>query len=90
MIICFFRKKSFKNSRYAKDTKILPINSAAVIGWYYGRWNCNEFANVGIPVIVIEDSQESLDNGIKIIEKNYSNTVSKGRMSDSEFKVECH
>ena len=83
----FSERKALKIPDIPKDTKILPINSAAVIGCgTMGGGIAMNFANVGIPVIVIEDSQESLDNGIKIIEKNYSNTVSKGRMSDSEFK----
>ena len=38
------------------------------------------------PVTVIENSQDSLDKGMKIIEKNYSNTVAKGRMSEDDFK----
>ena len=83
----FSERKALKIPDIPKDTKILPINSAAVIGCgTMGGGIAMNFANVGIPVIVIEDTQESLNNGIKIIEKNYSNTVSKGKMSDSEFK----
>ena len=83
----FLREKSFKNTDISKDTSILPIKSAAVIGCgTMGGGIAMNFANVGIPVTVIENSQESLDKGMKIIEKNYFNTVSKGRMSENEFK----
>jgi 3-hydroxyacyl-CoA dehydrogenase len=38
------------------------------------------FANVGIPVKLLDMKQEFLDKGIGIIKKNYANTVSKGRL----------
>ena len=83
----FSERQALKIPDIPKETKVLPINSAAVIGCgTMGGGIAMNFANVGIPVVVIENSQESLDKGMKIIEKNYLNTVSKGRMSESEFK----
>ena len=83
----FSERKALKIPDVSKDTKILPITSAAVIGCgTMGGGIAMSFTNVGIPVTVIESSQEALDKGIKIIEKNYANTVSKGRMSPDEFK----
>ena len=83
----FSERKALKIPDISKDTKILPITSAAVIGCgTMGGGIAMSFANVGIPVTVIESSQEALDKGIKIIEKNYANTVSKGRMSPNELK----
>ncbi len=83
----FSERKALKIPDIPKDTKILPINSAAVIGCgTMGGGIAMNFANVGIPVTVIEESKESLEKGMKIIEKNYSNTVSKGRMSENELK----
>ena len=35
------------------------------------------FANVGIPVTIIENNQEALAKGLEVIEKNYSSTVKK-------------
>ena len=83
----FSERKALKIPDIPKETKVLPINSAAVIGCgTMGGGIAMNFANVGIPVVVIENSQESLDKGMKIIEKNYLNTVSKGRMNESDFK----
>jgi len=83
----FSERKALKIPDVSKDTKILPITSAAVIGCgTMGGGIAMSFTNVGIPVTVIESSQGALDKGIKIIEKNYANTVSKGRMSPDEFK----
>ena len=39
------------------------------------------FANVGIPVTIVEQNQERLDKGLSIIRKNYENTANKGRIS---------
>ena len=36
------------------------------------------FANAGIPTVLKEIDQASLDKGLSIIEGNYQNTVSKG------------
>ena len=83
----FFREQALKIPDIPKDTKILSINSAAVIGCgTMGGGIAMNFANVGIPVTVIENNKESLEKGMKIIEKNYLNTVSKGRMSENAFK----
>ena len=83
----FSERKALKIPDISKDTKILPITSAAVIGCgTMGGGIAMSFTNVGIPVTVIESSQEALDKGIKIIEKNYANTVSKGKMSSNELK----
>ena len=83
----FSERQALKIPDVPKETKILPINSAAVIGCgTMGGGIAMNFANIGIPVTVIENSQDSLDKGIKIIEKNYSNTVAKGRMSEDDFK----
>ncbi|HRI88766.1 MAG TPA: 3-hydroxyacyl-CoA dehydrogenase NAD-binding domain-containing protein, partial [Candidatus Hydrogenedentes bacterium] len=43
------------------------------------------FVNAGIPVVLIESSQELLDKGIGIISKNYANTVSKGKLSQEKM-----
>ena len=44
------------------------------------------FANVGIPVTIIEQSQERLDKGIGIIRKNYENTAAKGRITSEQVE----
>ena len=38
------------------------------------------FANVGIPVKLLDVKQEFLDKGLAIIKKNYANTVAKGSL----------
>jgi 3-hydroxyacyl-CoA dehydrogenase len=39
------------------------------------------FLNVGIPVTIVETSQEALDRGLAVIRRNYENTAKKGRLT---------
>ena len=69
-----------------KDTPLRPINKAVVIGCgTMGGGIAMSFVNAGIPVSVIETSQEFLDKGMNIIKKNYAATVSKGRLSQTNM-----
>ena len=43
------------------------------------------FVNIGIPVTLLEVTQEALDRGLEIIRNNYANTVKKGRLSQTEM-----
>jgi len=64
------------------DTEIKPFTSIGVIGaGTMGGGISMNFANVGIPVTIIEQSQEKLDKGLGIIRKNYENTANKGRIT---------
>ena len=64
------------------DTEIKPFSSIGVIGaGTMGGGISMNFANVGIPVTIIEQSQENLDKGLGIIRKNYENTANKGRIT---------
>ena len=73
------------------DTEIKPFSSIGVIGaGTMGGGISMNFANVGIPVTIIEQSQENLDKGLGIIRKNYENTANKGRITfeDVEKRTE--
>jgi 3-hydroxyacyl-CoA dehydrogenase len=62
-----------------------PIKSAGVIGagtMGGGIGIC--FANAGIPVTVIDASQEGLDRGLANIEKTYGSMVKRGRLSEED------
>jgi 3-hydroxyacyl-CoA dehydrogenase len=44
------------------------------------------FLNRGIPVTLLEATQEGLDRGLGIIEKNYASTAKKGRITEEDAK----
>ncbi len=70
-----------------KDTPLRDIKSAGVIGaGTMGGGIAMNFANAGVPVTIVETSQEALDRGLGIIEKNYAATVAKGRLSSDDME----
>ena len=69
-----------------KDTPARPIATAGVVGCgTMGGGIAMSIANAGLPVTVLESSQEALDRGMAIIRKNYAATVAKGRLSREEM-----
>ncbi len=64
-----------------RDTEPLPIRSAAVIGaGTMGGGIAMSFANVGIPVALLEVSPEALERGLAVIRKNYAGSVARGSL----------
>ena len=43
------------------------------------------FVNVGIPVVLLEASQEALDKGLATIRRNYENSVKKGKLTPDQL-----
>ena len=85
--IFFAQRQVTKIPDIEKETPLKDINSVGVIGagTMCGGISMN-FANVGIPVTIIEQSQERLDKGLSIIRKNYENTAAKGRITNEQVE----
>jgi 3-hydroxyacyl-CoA dehydrogenase len=65
-----------------KETPILPIRNAAVVGaGTMGGGIAMVFANAGIPVLLREVDQAALDQGLAKIRKNYASSVQRGRFT---------
>ena len=80
--IFFAQRQVTKIPDIEKETPLKEINSVGVIGaGTMGGGISMNFANVGIPVTIIEQSQERLDKGLGIIRKNYENTANKRRIT---------
>ena len=59
-----------------------PIHRAAVVGaGTMGSGIAMSLANAGIPVTLIDTTQEGLARGIGIVERNYENSVRRGSLS---------
>ena len=86
MIHIFFGERAAsKISDVPKDTKIMDINKAGIIGsGTMGGGIAMCFANAGIPVHIIDQDQENLDRGISVIEKNYDFMVNRGRLTSEQ------
>ena len=70
-----------------EETPKRPIKSAAVIGaGTMGGGIAMNFANAGIPVVVLEVNQEALDKGLATVRKNYESSLKKGRLTPEKFE----
>ena len=82
----FAERQTSKIPDVPEDTPVRPINKAAVIGaGTMGGGIAMCFANAGIPVTVIETTQQALDKGLEKMKANYAATVAKGRMAQPEM-----
>jgi 3-hydroxyacyl-CoA dehydrogenase len=82
--VFFGEREVSKIPEVPKDTPVLPVGSAAVVGaGTMGGGIAMVFANAGIPVLLQDVDRAALDRGLANIRKNYANSVSKGRFAQS-------
>jgi 3-hydroxyacyl-CoA dehydrogenase len=82
----FAERQTSKIADVPDDTPVREINTAAVIGaGTMGGGIAMNFANAGIPVTIVDTTQEALDRGLNTIKKNYSATVAKGRLEQPDM-----
>ena len=78
----FAERMSSKVKDLPKDTQLKDIKRVGIIGGgLMGGGIAMNFVNVGIPVTLLEISQEALQRGKELIAKNYAMTVSKGKLT---------
>lgn len=81
----FAERECSKIPDVPKDTPVRPIASAAVVGaGTMGGGIAMCFANAGIPVKILDSSQEALERGLATIEGNYAGSVKRGGMSQAQ------
>jgi 3-hydroxyacyl-CoA dehydrogenase len=84
--VFFATRAAAKIPDIAPSTPQRAVNSVAVIGaGTMGGGIAMNFANIGIPVTVLENSQAALDKGLGVVRKNYESTLKKGRLTQGEF-----
>jgi len=63
------------------QTPLIPVNAVGVIGaGTMGGGITMNFLTAGIPVTIVETSQEALDRGVATIRRNYEASVKRGKM----------
>jgi len=84
----FAERLAAKIDGLPEDTQTRPIEAAAVIGFgTMGGGIAMSFANAGIPVTVLETSQQALDRGLAMCRSNWEATASKGRMTMAQVEA---
>jgi 3-hydroxyacyl-CoA dehydrogenase len=83
----FFAEREAAKAAGAGDSKPAEIKRAAVIGaGTMGGGIAMCFANAGIPVTVVETSQEALDRGLATIAKTYQASAARGGLAKDEVE----
>jgi 3-hydroxyacyl-CoA dehydrogenase len=83
----FAEREAAKIPDVPASTPAKEIKKAAVIGaGTMGGGIAMNFANVGIPVTVVEVAPEALDRGLGIVRKNYEATASRGRLTAADVE----
>lgn len=71
----------------AKDVVARDIKQVAVIGaGTMGGGIAMNFANAGIPVVMLELKQDALDKGLALIRRNYENSAKKGKLTTEQVE----
>ncbi len=79
--VFFAERLANKVPGLAKDSPIKEIKSVGIIGaGTMGGGIAMNFANVGIPVTLLEMNPETLDKGLGVVKRNYEASAKKGRI----------
>ncbi len=81
----FAEREALKVPGIGKEVAPRPIRKAGVIGaGTMGGGIAMALANGGIPVTILEMTQEALDRGMATIEKNYAASVARGSLTEAK------
>lgn len=81
----FAERETWKIPSLPRDTAVMPIKRVGIIGGgTMGGGIAMNFANIGIPVTLVERDQAALDRGMAVIRKNYDNSARRGKLTAAE------
>jgi len=85
---CFFAERSankipdIDHSVRSGDTPIIDVQKAGVLGaGTMGGGIAMNFANVGIPVTIVEVSEDALERGLGVVRQNYERSARRGSIA---------
>lgn len=72
----------------SKETSRRDIKKVGIIGaGTMGGGIAMNFANIGMPVTLLEVQQEALDRGLSVVRKNYERSAAKGKLTAEDVKT---
>ncbi len=85
--IFFAERAAAKVNDMPKGTKTLGIKKVGIIGaGTMGGGIAMNFVNAGIPVTILETSQEFLDKGLAVVRSNYERSAKRGRFTAEQVE----
>jgi 3-hydroxyacyl-CoA dehydrogenase len=83
----FAEREAQKIPDVPRDTPTRPIRQVGVIGaGTMGGGIAMTFANIGVPVTLVEIKQEALDRGLSVIRRNYERTAARGGITQGDVE----
>ncbi|WP_199555399.1 3-hydroxyacyl-CoA dehydrogenase [Sandaracinobacteroides hominis] len=80
-------KKAAEVEGIGAEVAVRPVNRVGVIGaGTMGGGIAMNFANVGIPVTIVEREQAALDRGLKVIRGNYDRSAQRGKLTAEQVE----
>ena len=84
----FAEREVWKIPDVPRDTPKLPIDSIGIVGaGTMGGGIAMNFANIGLPVILIERDQAALDKGLAVVRANYERSAKRGRLTAEDVET---
>ncbi len=81
----FAVRKAAKIPDVPDSTRTVKVAKVGMIGaGTMGGGIAMNFANVGIPVVLVETQQAALDRGLAVVRKNYENSARRGRLTTDQ------
>jgi 3-hydroxyacyl-CoA dehydrogenase len=85
--VFFAERQVWKIPDVPADQPTIPVEKVGIVGaGTMGGGIAMNFANVGMPVTIVETSKEALDRGLATIRKNYENTAKRGRLTMADVE----
>ena len=83
--IYFAERDAVRIDGLPEDTRVRPVEKVGVIGaGTMGGGISMNFLSRGIPVAIVDTTQEALDRGIDVMRKNYQASAAKGRLEPQQ------
>ena len=78
----FAEREEMKIPGLPRDTALRPVRKVGIVGaGTMGGGIAMNFANAGIPTVVVEVSDEALQRGLGLVRRNYEASAAKGRLT---------
>src|SRR5690606_8082122 len=85
--VFFAERQVWKIPDVPDSTPTLPIAKVGIVGaGTMGGGIAMNFANIGLPVTIVETKQEALERGLGVIRKNYERSAQRGRISTQDVE----
>jgi len=80
--VFFAERAVWKVPDVPDETPTIPIKSVGIIGaGTMGGGIAMNFANIGVPITIVETKQDALDRGLGVVRKNYERSTKSGRLT---------